>query len=480
MAASVLSTGCSDWLDINHNPNYPEQVPTEQMLPGIEVGAAYTVMSWDFLFYAGVLNQYITQKPGASQFKEVEQFHKVECEITYRNIFTSQLLEAKSLKESKNENSLYAAISELMSIYDWQVAVDTWGALPYSEALNPLILEPKFDDDKAIYADLLKRIDVVINNFASNYYVSDIPSNLDYIFGGDAEAWAQFANSLKLRMMLRLVNTNMTDYASIKAFADGAKFIETTAMLSENVWEQKSGKMYPLDEYENGQFATLNVVPSASIVKYMESDSRLAMVFTKVEDAFAPVVQGAYDPESSSAKYSKLVPAKKHIPLISTWEIYFDLAEVALMTGDNAKAKTYYEKAVDESFAYWGLSAENAKSEVYDGESAYAALSGDKDADFKTINLQRWASFLMTQHSEGLFNRLRSGYPEYAPEAELADLKANFPVGSLTWPICKVSTTEPFASMAYPQDYVLALNHNANPQKKDMAVKLFWQKGFTK
>ena len=472
LSAGVLSQSCNNFLDVNHDPEFPEDVPAEQMMPGFQVGTAYSIMSWDFLFPLGIFQQYVTQKSGASQFRSVETFENENFDVTYQNFYTRYLLEAKTFQERVTDKTNMYAVAEIMSVYIWQVAADLWGDIPYSEALDNKNIAPKFDRAEDIYTSLLSRIDAVRDNLKAGKFTGTVSPKYDYVFQGDMAEWLKFANSLKLRMMLRLVNTGRFSYADIKAFAESNELLTETAQISERIWEAKSTKMYPLDEYENSGFVSSNIAPSQSVASYMEKDSRLKKIFTVDENGeVASKIQGSYDENTDN---SKLAPAVKNIPLISSWEVCFNLCELYLETGDNAKAEEYYKQAVDESFAYWTLDGEGG--EVY-GESGYAKWVSDKEANFKTLNLQRWAAFLMTQHAEGFFNRMRTGYPEYySQELPLSELKTNFPVGYLVRPVCGTVMAGTPASILYPAEIVLELNANAPGQKSDMSQPLFWHK----
>ncbi|MBQ5541391.1 MAG: SusD/RagB family nutrient-binding outer membrane lipoprotein [Bacteroidales bacterium] len=475
LTSGVLLNSCDKYLDVNHDPDYPEEVPAEQMMPSFEVGAAYSIMSWDFLFPMGIYQQYITQKTGASQFRAAESFEEENFTVTYTNFYTRQLLEAKVFQQRVGEESNMYAVAEIMSVYIWQVATDLWGDIPYSEALDNTNISPKFDKAEDIYTSLLSRIDAVRDGLANGKFTGAVSPKYDYVFGGDMSQWAAFANSLKLRMMLRLVNTGKFSYADIKTFAESNALLTKTAQISEKIWEAKTAKMYPLDEYENGGFPSLNAGASKSITSYMATDSRLKKIFTvDGEGNVNGKVQGAYT-ETETKTVSKLAPAVKNIPLISSWEIDFNLSEIYLKTGDNAKAEEYYKKAVDESFTYWTLAGQG--EEVY-GENGYAKWTSDESENFKTLNLQRWASFLMTQHAEGFFSRMRTGYPEYYSQ-KLGYEALNtdkFPVGYLVHPVCGTVMAGTPASLLYPASSVLNLNTNAPKQKSDLSVALFWHK----
>jgi hypothetical protein len=92
------------------------------------------------------------------------------------------------------------ALTEIASVYTWSVLVNTWGDVPYTEALNPEINRPKYDKAADIYADLFKRLDAAIAlltpanaNFGS----------ADLIYDGKSANWLKFAHSLKMKLAIQ-------------------------------------------------------------------------------------------------------------------------------------------------------------------------------------------------------------------------------------------------------------------------------------
>lgn len=96
--------------------------------------------------------------------------------------------------------------------------VDTFGDVPYFEALDGKTDNPKFDSTKDIYYDFFKELKEASE--ALNPAVSGAPiGNSDMIYKGDAAKWQKLANSLRLRFALRL---SEVDAGKAKAEAEAA------------------------------------------------------------------------------------------------------------------------------------------------------------------------------------------------------------------------------------------------------------------
>ena len=90
-----------------------------------------------------------------------------------------------------------------------QRITDLWGDIPYSEALkgNPsLEFTPAYDTQEEIYLNMFNDLEIAVNSFDESkpFFNSDS----DLLFGGDIESWKRFANSLRLRMALRVSNVD--------------------------------------------------------------------------------------------------------------------------------------------------------------------------------------------------------------------------------------------------------------------------------
>ena len=165
----------------------------------------------------------------------------------YRNVLANYKEAAKLLSErsiqldkitqAQRDNQL--AIIEIMSVFTWSNIVETYGDMPYTEALNYTIPTPKYDDGLTIYKDLLTRLNTAIGKM--NPAVGGMPSGFDNINGGTAAGtvnWIKFANSLKLRMGLMLADV---DAATAKtAIESAAPYYSGTCMVSIKSYSNRS------------------------------------------------------------------------------------------------------------------------------------------------------------------------------------------------------------------------------------------------
>jgi len=104
------------------------------------------------------------------------------------------------------ENPLMYAVGQIIKGLYYQMFTDVFGMIPFSEAGDPDILLPKFDDQNEIYQGIISMLNEAMttigDNTATGDGVNDLGDN-DLYCGGDLQQWKMMANTLKLRMALR-------------------------------------------------------------------------------------------------------------------------------------------------------------------------------------------------------------------------------------------------------------------------------------
>ena len=117
----------------------------------------------------------------------------------YHNIYDLNFVIANSSK-----NSILPGAARALRTMLFQELVDQYGNIPYSQAENPLLtLTPGYDSAATIYKDLIPQLDTALSVIAASQSTGDDAS--DVMFQGNKTLWSQFANTIKLRILLRQV-----------------------------------------------------------------------------------------------------------------------------------------------------------------------------------------------------------------------------------------------------------------------------------
>ncbi len=96
-------------------------------------------------------------------------------------------------------------IAEIHRIFAYSILVESFGNVPYSQAIDIETIYPKYDDQETIYMDLLSRLETAVNNLDPTYGSF---GNSDNIYFGATQNWVKFGNSLMLRMAMMLADYN--------------------------------------------------------------------------------------------------------------------------------------------------------------------------------------------------------------------------------------------------------------------------------
>ncbi|MGZ2370241.1 SusD/RagB family nutrient-binding outer membrane lipoprotein [Ancylomarina sp. YFZ004] len=509
---TFFGSGCDSYLDINEDPNVLSEIPDAKVvLPAAEIGLANQLMGWEFGFGGGFWGQYWTQAYSASQFKFLCEYQETSFSNAYTELTAGVLNDLDRMKtvsaDSENKGNYFVA--EALSIFSWQIMTDVWGDVPYFDALkgNTGIVSPEFDEGSVIYADLLTRVEALI---AMDLSGSTLDENYDFIYAGDLTAWKTFANSLKLKLMMRLSETPAYDNAAVVSFIEASNFISSSAKISGSVWSDDDkggveGKRHPMREFEQGEALNLstNVIASKNFLDYLEinNDPRLDMLFAKTGSSHLGAFVGDFDSNEDSdgdgvkddaEDYSQPVfQAQMDLIIMSAWEINFFIAEAYARDGNNGKAKEFYDLGVQASTNQHAsdvnqyLKADEKAAIVTTLVSddiittGYATwVSGSVEEGIKQIAMQKWVANANYQHIESFLERNRTKYPEVNLvdiRKDRADAYTNFPVGSLTISVAgraKTNAKLPSAPI-YPAS-VLTRNINAPAQRADLLSKVWW------
>jgi hypothetical protein len=216
LAVTVIGiSGCEKWLDINQNPNDATTTTPYLLLPGVLTTWGANAQSLTQV--TGAWMGYWTHAGGWSGWYSEKKY---EITANYLNLFpyyTGALADDYYIRANAANNKLYPALTDVVDAWHYARLVDCYGDVPYTEACQPdKTLTPKYDDAQTIYLDLIARLDNAMQVFTDATAATDkaVPgtdyywkSNThDVIFGGDFLKWRSFANTMKLRLVMRLTN----------------------------------------------------------------------------------------------------------------------------------------------------------------------------------------------------------------------------------------------------------------------------------
>ncbi len=472
-------TGCRKYLDVNDNPNVARTVTPQLLLPSAEatIGSA---MGVDFQINGGIWAQFWTQATTSSQYKTLEQYQPGanSYDRVWGLFYNQALTDLKSLDSIAlaTNNKQYAAISRLLQAYSFQMITDAWGDVPFTEAIkgsqdNGGITDPHFDPQEVVYNGIIGLIEqgtALIDPTDPSQPGAD-----DLIFGGDMDLWKKFANTLKLRVYLRLAYKNPAQaQAGIAAlYASGEGFLEEGEDAQIN-YTSTPGNQNPLYSEEVGLSRTQNLVASATVVDSMNAnnDPRALVFFLKSGSSVVGLAQGNYNAPTNTpvsypspvtgARATSAASAEAPVKLLTGYESLFLQSEAAARGwGDAGMDEELFYRGIFANFLSYGL-VDNTDSSAYSDyvSGAYWGMyptGGGTEEKVQHIITQKWFSMTGNQGFEAWTEWRRTGYPTFFTVSKTSIIGNIFPQRFL-----------------YPNT---ELTRNANfPGQKTVKDKVWW------
>lgn len=392
----TVSISCEDFEGFNDDPKHPTEVSGAYLFSNAEKRLAQRLQATNvnseiFKLYA----QHWTQ----TQYTDESNYDLVRRNVG-GNFWTDMYYDVlanttDAKKQISNDNSLIGenqaanqlAIINIFEVYVWHVLVDTFGDVPYSEALKGLDnLTPTYDNDEDIYMDLFARLDVALVTLEQGGVSF---GSADLFYDGNVNDWIIFANSLKLKLALRI-----SDYDATMA-ATKAQEAFTAGVIDSNA-KNFSFPFYPGPPNTNPLWVSLveskrnDYVPAATLVDMIVglNDPRTKVYF---DDNVTPYKGGAYGAGASFQSHTHigelfLKPELEGL-LMSYSEIEFLIAEASARGFLTEDAEEHYIKAIEANMDYWEISDADTSDYLEQSEVSYDANNWKK-----SIGDQKWLS----------------------------------------------------------------------------------------
>lgn len=343
--------------------------------------------------------------------------------------------------KSMTDNSISLSIAEILKVMAIHRVTDAYGPIPYSKVGVDGAIQVPYDSQKDVYLKMFEELDAAIAALTERQTES-ISSNADLIYDGDLVKWIRLANSVKLRLAMRIV---YAEPVMAKAKAEEAVNHSVGVMAS---------------NADNAALTTFEIEgnPISVAVKYNDGDNRVVADMTTYMNAYNDPRRSAYFlksgfPGVDYAGYRSGITIggvtqfenysvfniEKTTPLqwMNVAEVMFLRAEGALRGWSmGGTAEYFYTQGVALSFSQWGVTGADAYlADAVSFPNGYTDPGGlysyntqlttvtvkwntQDEADFEKslerIMIQKWlANFPLGQ--EAWADRRRTGYPKMLP-----------------------------------------------------------------
>ena len=386
--AFVSCTG--DYLEINSNPYQPGDLTPDgyglssamSNIAGCVVSPDVNTAQFTDCLLGGPMGGYYADSKVSGWDNTISNYNPTD---NWTNVFlksdkiipvlyTNLTVVEKLCEESGDDMPLMVA--NIIKVAAMSRVTDTYGPIPYSQIGKDGKIETPYDPQDKVYDKFFEELTNSVN--ALNAKLVDnpdytIPSSADYVYKGDVKKWIRFANSLKMRLAMRIV------YAD-KEKAQ-ARFVEAMDPVNGGIMEQNdqnamwdyfkssSNPIYVASRYNSaeGSLTGGDSHAAADIICYMNgyNDNRREKYFVKSEYVYPEYVGVRRGIELSTLgknarKYSGINVAESD-PVIwmNAAETYFLRAEAVAVHGftnphETMTAKDLYEEGIRKSFEQWG------------------------------------------------------------------------------------------------------------------------------
>jgi hypothetical protein len=421
IALGMLTTSCDSYLDINQDPNSPAEanMTTDIMFPAAEMNLASTYGDF-YRITGGYFAQYYSHAFGTSNYVDYSQFKMsaTRSSTDYTQLNQRSLKNLNTicqLAENDEEWGTFLAAKTLKA-FIYQMMVDAYGEVPYSEAFDASNATPKYDQGADIYAGVLAELDEALSKASAG---DKVATNF-LLPGKNAGAWIQLANAVKLKMLTR--ESGVADVNSQIAALVSANNFPAGDVAWEGCWSNESGSLSPFyaEEFSTAWGSTqINVVANIAIVGTMQQknaegdvvfeDGRLAAFFEpNSSGVYTGGISGSNFSTSDSYKsgYWCRPVASYDMPvyLITRSEVEFFIAEYYAKAGNAAQAKAHYEAAIEASFATAGVAG---------AAEAIAKFPYDQTNYKKCIGVSKWIALAGVNTFEGWCEARRLDFPAF-------------------------------------------------------------------
>ncbi|MGJ8590953.1 MAG: SusD/RagB family nutrient-binding outer membrane lipoprotein [Aquaticitalea sp.] len=416
----LFASSCTkDFEDINTNPNAPVTVQPSLLLRQVIYNFG-DEMSYESFVAGDLLSQHRT----AIDFNLFDR-HALKSPqlggnpwpIFYTNLRDNEII----LNQSRTVETfrVYEGPALILKAYMASGLTDLFGDVPYFQAFNGVngVVTPVYDKQEDIYlaeGGILDNLDKGIA--AINAYSGSTPLEGDILFNGDLQAWVRFANSLKIKHLLR-ISDKIDVSLQLQAIFDGGNYITTNSQNAIFNFTNTRPNSFRLAQLRIGDFNNFVLSETMEDILTNLNDTRIGEFFRPFSNStsgeYNGLLNGINASETSIAlsDYSVAGTAFREdtstldANFITAWEVKFALSEAAARNLITADAQNLYETGVTQAFEYWNT---DLPADYLIGPAAYNATG---TTPIQQIVTQKWIASILNSY-EGWVEYRRTGFPE--------------------------------------------------------------------
>ncbi|MDT0553220.1 SusD/RagB family nutrient-binding outer membrane lipoprotein [Urechidicola vernalis] len=420
LLVGFVVTSCEDTLeDVRENPNNVTSIDDAPLFANAARSLFNGTLDEGSYRFAGQYGHYYVAGSTARQPDQYTDGFDGNYNGIYNGMYSGVIKHIEEVlvltSEPETENPVRHAIADVVAAMGFARITDGFGEVPYTEGgkgKTEDILTPKYDTQEFIYNDLIDRLSQSINVLKTADPAMGYPDS-DPVFDNDLDRWVRMANSMRLRLAMRMRFVNPTLSQQVVALC-----------LSEPLMEDNAHNAYMIETEGQGNawygrrtgFPSIKM--STMFIGQLEgtADPRLSVFvekdgngnYTGQKNGLNDEAFGQSDFASKSDMGIPLSSKDSKIFLMTASEIYFLRAEIALIYDNNpTDANNLYRMGIEASLEQWDIDAAEITSFL---ASPTATLTGSVDEQEEQLGTQMWIA-LTPNYYEGWTHIRRTGYP---------------------------------------------------------------------
>ncbi len=424
MVTLSLLTACHDFEEINTNPTRLTDINAASLLTQVIYDAGTRSRNYgDIGNYVG---QYWTNTSLIDQRHRYD-FRGSDSEEIYDNIYGT-LYDIQDLKQRARKENLddYLAAGLILDAYLTTYLTDMFGPVPYSEAVqgDALNFTPKFDTQETIYRANVDKLTEAYDLLATKPEGNFIRGG-DPFYAGDNLKWRKLANSLKLRMYMKMVKADPSVVPQIAGLINQGELISSAEETAAIVYDGRFGLESTQETGTPGSVAlgeTFATILQATLDPRRPHMADLGVdkennpvnvdadgnpVYLGVPSGENPDIIRSFD--GLAAPYNGLNGVRAPSVLFSQAEVEFYKAEAILQGYVTGDAATPYQTGIRASCAWWGVAEADIDAHL---ANEAVQLSADTPTAIHQVWTQQYINFYYEGY-DGWLNYRRVGYPEF-------------------------------------------------------------------
>ena len=419
MALIVITSCNKDFEEINTNPNAPVSVQPSLLLRQVIYDYGEQ-MSYEGFTAGNLLGQYTT----ALDFNLFDRHNLKSPQlggnpwpIFYKNLRDNELIldQARTVETF----AVYEGPALILKAYMTAALTDIFGDVPYSEAFRGKseTVTPGYDAQENIYLEDGGILDNLNKGIAAiQNYSGTIALEGDILFEGDLQGWIRFANSLKIKSLIRISN-KMDVAAELQAIYDNGDYIDNNSQNAVFDFTDGEPNNFRLARLRVGDFNNFVLSETMEEILVNLNDDRIERLFrpfaNSTNEEFNGLLNGIDASQTSIALADYSLTGtifRENTGLLdanfmSSWETQFLLAEAAEKGFITASAQELYELGVTQAFEYWQVPLPSTYLTI---DAAYGIAGA---APLEQIITQKWIANMINGY-EGWIEYRRTGFPQ--------------------------------------------------------------------